>query len=129
MIISNWEYFECICLPTSKCHCIAGEIDDIVWSSVVDEPPVALVRAVKLECGVVGELDDLVEGSFTRERKLRNVDIGDEEEEEFVEIDEDKECDECEGKPIRTWWLCLVVLFRLRIFLNASAAGDASGNE
>jgi hypothetical protein len=47
-------------------------------------------------------LDDFVEGSFTRERKLRNVDIGEEEEEEFVDIDEVKECDECEGKPIRT---------------------------
>jgi hypothetical protein len=53
------------------------------------------VIVVKLECCIVDELDDLVEGSFTRERKLRNVDIGEEEE-------EDKECDECEGKPIRT---------------------------
>jgi hypothetical protein len=39
-------------------------------------------------------LFDFVEGSLTRERKLRNVDIG---EEEFV--DEDKECDKFEGKP------------------------------
>ena len=109
---------------TSKCHwywvsiLVVGrffdEIVDVVWSSVVDDPPIALVNVVKLEwCGVVdaddvAELIDFVddddEGSLTRERKLRNVDNG---EEEFVKIDEEEdvvehnEWDDWDGTPSR----------------------------
>lgn len=109
---------------TSKCHwywvsiIVVGrfldEVNDDVWSSVVEDPPVTLVNVVKLEwCGVV-DVDDVAElidfvdddGSLTRERKLRNVDNG---EGECVSIageddaDEHNEWDEWDGKHSR-WW-------------------------
>lgn len=76
----------------------------IVWSSVADDPIVALVNVVKLEWwGVVDIDDDVVvelidfvdaedEGSLTRERKLRNVDNG--EGELFVEREDEDDVGE-----------------------------------
>ncbi len=84
---------------------------------------------------VIDFVDDGDEGSLTRERKLRNVDNG---EEEFVNIDEEddvdehNEWDECIGKPSRWlwwWWWQLVVLLRLRKLRIANPDGEVSGNE
>ncbi len=143
---------------TSKCHwnwasiLVVGrffnETDDAVWSSVVDDPLVGLVKVVKLEWWGVGVVDDddVVEiidfvvvddddGSLTRERKLRNVDNG---EEECVKIDEEDDLDEhndwdeCDGKSSWWWWWWwwwFVGFLRLRKLRIAIPDGEVSGNE